>query len=487
MLSSQPGYEEHGNRARRLSSSEDLTDILSQDNISDRSSNASFPTGSRVRATNSDGHDEQSSVASTSKKPPKSRPNKHHGAGSTWRSRTASERQLAASLDQLRAKDLSIHLYNFYALKRQLHQEGQKTHISSLGKDWASSKSWTAWPMTPELVPRESDLNSWEDGAGQEAAIKFDMMSSHETVQELLAAQAAKEAKERFSKRDWEDADTEANSPPNARGSQNQARIIELVDDSINAEEDEPVVLADDQLAKAILQPSLNHVLMKLDPVLVGLHHARSSYSSTSKSSLRLHKMVDDESSMDNKQKRKAISSDRSQKRKSRRKGPSARPEDLSSADEEPISARGRRSGSDHQGVKQPSRSRSTFDRRGLRDWSDVLGVASMCGWDPGVVARAAARCSNLFDEGMVFRTLHEGQDGYDDSEFAPKTSTTEVLEGSESMGKQGSNAQTPFHQGHNPNEEENDARIGGVHVDGFLRPIPKHTSWTRKRKQRKR
>ncbi|KAF2755001.1 hypothetical protein EJ05DRAFT_118767 [Pseudovirgaria hyperparasitica] len=42
------------------------------------------------------------------------------------------------------------------------------------------------------------------------------------------------------------------------------------------------------------------------------------------------------------------------------------------------------------------------------RDWSEVLGVASLCGWNEAVVARAAARCASLFGESMAFRTLHE-------------------------------------------------------------------------------
>jgi len=47
------------------------------------------------------------------------RPNRWKGAASTWQSLTEQERGLAASLDQLRNQDLSIHLYNAHALKRR--------------------------------------------------------------------------------------------------------------------------------------------------------------------------------------------------------------------------------------------------------------------------------------------------------------------------------------------------------------------------------
>ncbi|KAK8165264.1 hypothetical protein BKA80DRAFT_270940 [Phyllosticta citrichinensis] len=45
----------------------------------------------------------------------------------------------------------------------------------------------------------------------------------------------------------------------------------------------------------------------------------------------------------------------------------------------------------------------------GLRDWSEVLGTATLIGaFKPSVVQRAAQRCANIFNEGMKFRTLNE-------------------------------------------------------------------------------
>ncbi|KAK7544534.1 uncharacterized protein J3D65DRAFT_609904 [Phyllosticta citribraziliensis] len=45
----------------------------------------------------------------------------------------------------------------------------------------------------------------------------------------------------------------------------------------------------------------------------------------------------------------------------------------------------------------------------GLRDWSEVLGTATLIGaFKPSVVQRAAQRCANIFNEGMKFRTLEE-------------------------------------------------------------------------------
>lgn len=50
------------------------------------------------------------------------RPNRWQGAPSTWTTLTAQERGLAASLDQIRNADLSIHLFNAHALKRRARE-----------------------------------------------------------------------------------------------------------------------------------------------------------------------------------------------------------------------------------------------------------------------------------------------------------------------------------------------------------------------------
>jgi hypothetical protein len=47
------------------------------------------------------------------------RPNRWTEAPSTWQSITKQERGIAASLDESRNRDLSIHLYNAHALKKR--------------------------------------------------------------------------------------------------------------------------------------------------------------------------------------------------------------------------------------------------------------------------------------------------------------------------------------------------------------------------------
>ena len=42
-----------------------------------------------------------------------------------------------------------------------------------------------------------------------------------------------------------------------------------------------PVMMADDDLATTLLRTSIQHILSKLDDLLLGLHRARAAYAST--------------------------------------------------------------------------------------------------------------------------------------------------------------------------------------------------------------
>ncbi|KAI1667554.1 hypothetical protein L13192_08263 [Pyrenophora tritici-repentis] len=48
--------------------------------------------------------------------------------------------------------------------------------------------------------------------------------------------------------------------------------------------------------------------------------------------------------------------------------------------------------------------------REGLMDWSELLGLAAVQGWDPEAIARTAQRCATLFDESMSFIPIPESQ-----------------------------------------------------------------------------
>lgn len=54
----------------------------------------------------------------------------------------------------------------------------------------------------------------------------------------------------------------------------------------------------------------------------------------------------------------------------------------------------------------QAREKRST--RLGLRDWSEIVGMAALVGFPPEVIARTTQRCANLFGEGMAMLSLVE-------------------------------------------------------------------------------
>ncbi|KAI4213047.1 MAG: hypothetical protein LQ349_009307 [Xanthoria aureola] len=396
------------------------------------------------------------------KRAPSVRPNKYLGPPSTWRDWTTAERQIAASLDQIRARDLSLHLYNFYCLKRRIDSTREwqletdsdtddRVSTSRRRKAWLPVKTWTAWPMDPDAVPRESDESTWDDGhinAEKRATYPSELLS------DLLAARACKKAKERFYEREWEDSDAELLDPPSDKDSRSQSRIPELAADTKSYE---PVVMADDERAKNILRPSINHVLYKLDTLLMGLHHARSTYALANKTSARSRSASDDESSVGKKRKKKA--SHTSVSRTSSRH-PSSNPSGEAS--------------------EAAGESSTTFSKLktglGLRDWSDVLGVASFSGFPPEVVAKAAERCSNLFDEGIVFRTLYEGKKSYSEVKYAPDMVPIETLQDF---------LQSETEQPSSLTDSEKE-KVGAVHVDGFMQPISMNKSWSRRSRAKK-
>ncbi|KAL8906730.1 MAG: hypothetical protein Q9207_001856 [Kuettlingeria erythrocarpa] len=483
------------------SSSDELIEGLSDTQNSDSSSSvASGPNFSPGDDNNDKQLPLEGAASPSIKKVSPVRPNKHLGSHAIWRDRTAAERQIAASLDQSRAKDLSGHLYNFYSLKRKLltvEKRPEKEldydgHLDASDKAWVSSKTWVAWPMAPELVPRESDAHLRDVDVHQGTLPASQAGSSHEWLQELLAARACRLAKEKFNEREWEDSDVESPATPDDPWLTKQARILEEVDGPSLVEEDEPIVMADDELAKRILQPSLNHIGVKLDALLMGLHHARSSYATCGPASTKPQASMDGDSSKDKKRKRK-------QSRRVLNNGGGQRrgilrdvSDDSMAEDTESDSSSEQHTETDHDPA-EPPRSRRRLERLGLRDWSDVLGVASMCMWDAGTVGTTVARCSALFGEGLVLRTLHEGRDGYHEVSYLPKTLATQDPLGAASVLK------NIHHQPAVPSEDQvrsetgsafdrdgyhQDGKVGGVHVDGFLQPIPKRKYWTRERKK---
>ncbi|KIX00435.1 uncharacterized protein Z518_10574 [Rhinocladiella mackenziei CBS 650.93] len=386
------------------------------------------------------------------------RPNRYFGPASTWRSWTERERTAALSIDRLRSQDLSLHLFNAVGLKRKAQEssDGRKLKQSKKAKGRASSvlstatgddeergsrgrpttstlpKSWTAWPMPPDQVPREELLP--RIGESGEFRTMVDTRPSS-NLEECLVATATRLARERWDARPWEDPGSEmgmrsgtktdpeeidgaSQTPESADESQEEEEVasmsgdddlpmfssqtfstsdeaddqpateVEEESDNESSEVDRrPVPLADEENARQYLIPSARHILTKLDDLLLGLHKARHAYAAKPPGKQRGRYFQTAQGS-------EGEARSRSQSRARKRKRSSSTNSVASSA-----SATSTTSG---------KRSRRV-GKLGLRDWSDVMGMASLTGWNPAVVERASERCARLFGENMLFRTFHPG------------------------------------------------------------------------------
>ena len=404
---------------------------------------------------------------------------------SKWKNTNASEIDLTDSIHRLIAQDLSIHLYNAVKLKqRGLNQRmiERQGGTSSRNKDspvitWTPPKSWTAWPMPLDIVPRDC---ASEKTSSLPSPYLIKPVKPSQILRELLLAQILRHAKYKLQKREFESfkqnfprelpgtfqssaAETsfETNMDPGqdsgassslepkyhtnkTKSNINKARTASFIPLQVNALR--PTMLLDDQYAESILQPSILDVLAKLDRLLINLHHSRKSYTSVNpKESVKNTntELPSKSRSRSAKAKRKCSMT--------RRHSPIAVDDSMSTDDdfddEDDQPRRKRRFSS------QSNRLQLRKLKLGLRDWSDVLMIATLSGFKPAVIQRAKAQCESLFEKEMQFRESREAD--------------TINYRGLDSANNQDIHFQSPA-----------DEFVGGVHVDGFLQPIKAKRSW---------
>ncbi|KAK3720138.1 hypothetical protein LTR37_003962 [Vermiconidia calcicola] len=458
------------------------------------------------------------------------RENRFIGPDSTWRTHTAAERSLLASLEQQRANDLSIHLYNAHALKARIQDPNAaaskrksyrgKKHWIKPNEDgslpWHPDAAWTAWPLRPEAVPRKGEVFGRpvlgeDDGTYRR---KENWRPSGDLEEEVLAVMLRR-AKEQFrgrqrkglstvaklddgvarpsrkgkgaSEASGADADTDETMRDKDTDTESGESHSEL-EDLLTSHCVKPDIMADDDEAALILQPTVRHILSELDRLLIGLHTSRQGHvnrindRSTSRSksktqsgrsrsrskvngasskgkkrSKRAVKAADDDSDDGDSEEEsrapsKADSQAASQRRRSRenhpdlseeageqdpalapkvnaltskakrhadrakRRSDDEHAEDDASADDttpegedDDAKRDGAETGTPDNIRDQPENERKNPKRQrplNPRDWSEVLGIASLVGWNSAAVDRAARRCTSLFGERMDFQAV---------------------------------------------------------------------------------
>ena len=354
------------------------------------------------------------------------RENRFNGPASTWRDYTADERGLIASLEQERASDLSVHLYNAYALKSRLYNQDaanaskpwhSKHHWIKPDEGgstpWYPDANWTTWPLRAEDVPRKSE------GFGKDAlnddstdgTIKMPILwrAGADLNDEVLALMLRK-AKERFILRSESQGNplerrlSATRSPSQLRSSPPvDSRPSSVASNATSYESDSglgsteteeyitPSLMLDDDDVKRLLGQSSRHVLTIFDNMLMGLHRSRQYHTSGSTPDIN-------------------PANSRPPKRKRR-----------STTNEIPAPLAYRDNGEDQERAQGRDYSRHPSGKNPLypRDWSEVLGVASLTGWNPAVIDRAAKRCSALFGEEVLLKTMPETAAGKAEDKLA--------------------------------------------------------------------
>jgi RNA polymerase I specific transcription initiation factor RRN9 len=370
------------------------------------------------------------------------RPNKYHGAASTWRSWTQKERKIAKSLQEIRARDLSAHLFNAFALKRRAQEmkhrvmEGEEhqnfpSRMNATSSPFIPQKQWTSWPMPASEVPRQDETISKDQDDIWTLKMPTDPRPSAD-LEDCLVAVMMRAAKERFYERKW---------MPDRQGDTSQG--VDTADgtgieddwpisiDLYHSRELRPVVQADDEKSRQQLRPQVRHIMTQFDSLLMGLHHLRKAsvapeYSSDTDTDTdvestvlplslpRKRRRVDPSlCSQKRGRKRTRATPQRTRASSTMEIGDSSEaPLDLQTSAES-LSTSPHQSRPRGQSVKRSqnfSRPSPTVARLGLRDWNDVLGIASITSWPQPVVMRAAKRCADLFGGDMMFRTMLSGK-----------------------------------------------------------------------------
>ncbi|KAJ0295772.1 hypothetical protein COL516b_012267 [Colletotrichum fioriniae] len=480
------------------------------------------------------------------------RPNRWKGNKATWNTYTQEERLLHRSMEQLRNRDLSVHLYNAFALRNRAVRPSAAGEPNDADVDrpleeivdsgeWRPPNLWTAWPMNSRIVPGDDFLKETHDEDDDFTTRSRKEQLPSIPLEEEITATILRQAKERFLRRqrkarereeasrtrdesanertaassmsahssavsdgEDDDEDKDANAPPpSGQGVQTRLSDVE-VEKPKRSKTYEPVVSANDDLSADLLRPSVRHILSTLDNTLTALHNSRLaglSYmtdSSASATDVEDNNNASDAASVSSAASRASSSaSKRKKKGRPRSKAPRTpepewtkalerrgRPKKVTvplpgetekemkiriaraskkripfSSDEEDAAA-AETEGEDavnkaEDSGNETSRSRSSRKKRdlpaearaeakmkaretmlgnwGLRDWSDVIGAASLSGFKPEVVARAAQRCADLFGQGMEMRTLLEGP-----AAKGPKPQTTRYIPGGGSSNRGG-------------------------------------------------
>lgn len=352
-------------------------------------------------------------------------PTKRRGRPQKWRRLTRDDRQVAKSLHQLENDDLSIHLYNAHAIKKEAcprvtSTNGTGANVSAEregrwndSERWRPGDDWTAWPLTPVEVPKYwetfysnaefGSISRHVDGAKKDLRPSAEMQDVlitgmlSSSVNDLPESQidfqgfdAASSNQNLNDPRAEDDAQTHefqrggvallqeqgANLESECNGSLDELEESSFVRDSSQSSNNDGYVElrlnspCSDETAAQNLRPTVLHMVQSIDELLMALHYSRQNHVN-----------------------------------------PKPHVHGLSSSQESSLSDNSfRQNSAKHVRSDSTPKRRYRRDERGLRDWSEILGTASLIGWNSRALQRTTERCSSLFGEQMLFNLMEEEQ-----------------------------------------------------------------------------
>lgn len=251
------------------------------------------------------------------------------------------------------------------------------------------TKQWAAWPQPADIVPREAEHRPTNQRRRRynDTAL-FENLTNKESrkptsgmLEEVLVAQFVRQATAR-----------------------------------IRAEGLQPEL--DDERSEELLRPVVRHVVQNLEGLLAGLGKERAGYMAPmirkEKEFLKkkgVGSVPEAQVLSDNEEDSLGDSDDGNGGKNHRRRSGKAPSLRLPS---------GKKRRQKTTAAKAIESIHNRRRRVKLRDWSQVLGVASMQGWDQGAVQRTTERCSKLFNEDMQWRSMNE-TDGFSIAERTGK------------------------------------------------------------------
>jgi len=330
-------------------------------------------------------------------------------------------------------------------------------------------KEWTAWPVPPEEQPSLDD--ELDSGLAGGQAAEWIIGSANDELTELkeeLLAVFLRLARKQWDQR--EAPLSEADSEERAGTSRSRSRAgstksvisrptspddeeIDLHGRSHDEKCDrgyestsgkkrgrkayvktltEPTILADDARAERLLGSTIQSMISRLDRLALAIlrtrlnHFGRTSGDSSMSDFTSGAESSRPASKSSSRDRSKGVTSDESNIRPPSRarltrddhrtlQGTKLADVDGSSSEASDHSAskncrlqRKRRRSSDSSAKSDSSTAEDERLREGLMDWSEVLGIAAVQGWDQGAIARTAQRCATLFGESMSFMSFSE-------------------------------------------------------------------------------